>query len=63
MCIQEKLKMCKFPLNASMQKSMQNFFAKVVQSACFWYRLSKEQYNVKNPMTESRLNVDLVWYR
>ena len=28
MCIQEKLKMCKFPSKASVQKSIPNFFAK-----------------------------------
>ena len=63
MCIQEKLKMCKFPLNASMQKSMQNFFAKVVESACFSYRLSKELKHVEIPWLEVGLNIDLVWYR
>ena len=30
-----ELKMCKFPLKASVYKSMQNFFAKYVQPACF----------------------------
>ena len=35
MFIEEKLKMCKFPLKASVQKSVQNFFAKIVQSASF----------------------------
>ena len=32
MCIQETLKMCKFSLMAPVQKSMQNFFAKIVHS-------------------------------
>ena len=55
MCIQEKLKMCKFLLEASVQ----NFFAKIVQSACFCYRLSKELYNVEIQWLEVGLNIDL----
>jgi len=47
MCIQEKLKMCKFPLKA--QKSVQNFFAKVLQSVCF-----QRAIKCWNPMTGSR---------
>ena len=39
---QEKLKMSKFPLKASVQKSEQNFFAKILQSAGYSYRLSKK---------------------
>ena len=42
MCNQEKLEMCKFPLKASMQKSVQKFFAQFVQPGCFCCRLSKE---------------------
>ena len=42
-CTQGKLEMCEFSLNAFMQKSMQNIFAKkIVQSASFYSRLSKE---------------------
>ena len=37
MCSQWKLKMCKFPLKASVQ----NFFANIVQSAYFSYRFQK----------------------
>ena len=59
MCIQEKLKMLKFPLTVSVQ----NFFAKIVQSGCFCYRLSKELLNVKIQWLEVGLNIDLVWYR
>jgi len=29
-CVLKKLKMCKLPLKASVQKSVQNFFAKIV---------------------------------
>ena len=47
----------------SVQKSVQNFFAKFVQSACFYYRLSKELYNVEVQSLEVCLNIDLVWYR
>ena len=41
MYIQEKLKMCNFLL--FVQKSVQNLFAKVVQSSCFCHRLSKKE--------------------
>ena len=37
-----KLKMCKFSLEASLQKSMQNFIVNIVQSVFFCLRLSKE---------------------
>ena len=60
MCIQEKLKMWKFPLMASVQKSVQNFFAKIVQSGCFCYRLSKY---VEIQWLKVGLNIDLVGYR
>ena len=33
---------CKIPLRAYVQKSVQYFSAKIVQFACFCYRLSKE---------------------
>ena len=36
MYIQEKLNMCKFPFKACVQKSVQNFFAKI------WYLNDKE---------------------
>ena len=42
MCSQEKLKMCKFPLNASVQKPVAKYFGKILQSACFCYWLAKE---------------------
>ena len=48
MCNQEKLKMCKFPVKASVQKSVQNFFAKSVQSVCFCYRLPKRYKMLKS---------------
>ena len=48
MCIPEKRKMFKFPLKTSLQKSVPNFFAKIVQSVCICYRLSKELQNVKS---------------
>ena len=35
MCIQEKLKMFKFPLKKSVQKSVQNLFVKTMQFVCF----------------------------
>ena len=54
MCIQETLKLCKFPLKESVQKSVQNFFAKILQSACFCYRLSKRAIKCLNPMTGNR---------
>ena len=44
----KKLKMCKFPLTASVRKFMQNFFAKIVQSASFCSRLSNEYLRVTN---------------
>ena len=37
MCEQEKLKICKFPFKASVQKTVQNFFAKIMQYVCFCY--------------------------
>ena len=43
----QKMNMCKFPFKASMQNSVQNIFAKIVQSAFFCYRLSKELRNFK----------------
>ena len=60
MCLHEKLK---FPLKASVQKAVQNFIAKILQSACCCYRLSKELYNVEIQWPEIGLNMDLVWYR
>ena len=53
----------KFPLKASVQKAVQNIFAKFLQSACCCYRLSKELCNVEIEWPEVGLNVDLVWYR
>ena len=53
--------MWKFPLKVSVQKSVQNFFAKVVQSTCFCYRLVKELYNDEIQWLEVGLNIDLVW--
>ena len=35
MRIQEKTKMCKFPLNETVQKTVQISFLKLVQSGCF----------------------------
>ena len=32
LCIQEKLKLCKFPVEASMQKSTQKFLSEIVRS-------------------------------
>jgi len=58
---QEKLKMWNFPLKVSVQKAVQNFIAKIVQSACFFYRLSKELYNEIQGL-EVGLNKDLVWF-
>ena len=52
MCIQEKLKMCEFPLMASVQKSVQYFFAKVA-------KVSKALYNVEIQWLEVGLNMDL----
>ena len=40
--------------------SVQNFFAKLVQSACFCYRLFKELYNVEIQWLEEGLNLNLV---
>ena len=53
MCIPEKLKMCRLPVKASafVQKSEQNFLAKIMQSACFCFPKS---YTFKNPMNGSR---------
>ena len=34
------IQMCKFSLKVSKQKSVQNFFAKIVQSGCFCYMAS-----------------------
>ena len=42
------------------EKSMQNFFAKIVQYASFWYRLSKELKKVEIQWLEVGLNIDLV---
>ena len=42
MDIQEKLKMCKIPVKASVQNSLKNFFVKIVQSGFFCYGLSEE---------------------
>ena len=38
----QKKEMCKFSSKASVQKSVKNFFAKIVQSGCFCSRLSKD---------------------
>jgi len=45
---------------ASVQKSVQNFFAKIVQSGCFCYRLSKY---VEIQWLKVGINIDLVGYR
>ena len=48
MCNQEKLKMWKFPLKASVQKAVQNFIAKIVQSACFFIGFPKSYIIMKS---------------
>ena len=55
MYIQEKLKMCNFLLKAFVQKSVQNLFAKVVQSYCFCHRLSKKEIWFNNFIRNSEL--------
>ena len=52
--------MCKFSFQASVQKSMQNFFVKFVQSASSCLRLSKKLQNVEIQWPEEGLNIDLV---
>ena len=54
-----KLKIGEFPLKASVQKSVQYFFAKIVLYGCFCYRLSKALYNVEIQWLEVGLNMDL----
>ena len=56
MFIQEKLKMCKFPSKASVQKSVENVFAKIMQSGCFCYSCFPKSYKCWNPMIGSRSN-------
>ena len=63
MCNQEKLKICKFSLKASVQNSVKNFFAKIVQYACFCYWLPKELYNLEIQWLKVSFNIDLVWCR
>ena len=52
-CIQGRLKMCIFSLEAPVLKSMQNFFAKLVQSVSFCSRLF-EYLQCRITKTESR---------
>ena len=52
MCIQEKLKMCKFPLKASVQKFMQKFLCNLLAFVMAFQRSIKYW----NPMTGSRSN-------
>ena len=59
MCIEEKLKLRKFSSNASEQRSRQNIFAEILQSAFFCNRFSKELYNVEIQWLEVGLNLDL----
>ena len=49
--------MCEFSLQASVQASTQNFFAEIVQSASFCYRLSKVLWYVEIQLLEVGLNI------
>ena len=53
--------MWKFSLKAFVQKTMLNFFAKIVQTASFCPILAFQRaIKSLNPMTGSRSNIDLV---
>ena len=51
-CIQGKLKLCKLSLKTSVQKAMQNFFAKLITLPPFVQAFKKKG---RNPMTGSKV--------
>ena len=51
-CIQGKLEMCKFSLNAFMQKSMQKIFAKNCAICFLLFKAFQRAIKSQNPMTE-----------
>ena len=53
-CIQEKLEMCEFSLNAFMQKSIQNFFSKICAICFLLFKAFQRAIKSQNPMTRSR---------
>ena len=53
-CIQGKLEMCKFSLNAFMQKPMQNIFAKNCAICFLLFKAFQRAIKIQNPMTRSR---------
>ena len=53
MCIQGKLKLCKFPLKASVQKSMQNFLKKNGTICFILSKAFQRALKCQNPRTGS----------